>query len=154
MSLFMILLFILQSVLQFSSGRRHFYQSADILIHQIDKIMQSNDRGVEELVESLKNEYIIRAQTCSYIIEHSATLEHNVSELKKAAGLLEVDEIHLFDTSGVIYSGTQPEYYGYSFDSGEQMAFFKPILSDYSLSLCQGVTPNTSEGKQMMYALV
>ncbi len=74
--------------------------------------------------------------------------------MKKIAKLLEVDEVHLFDTKGFIYAGTNPEYYGFNFDSGEQMNFFKPMLSDHDLSLCQDVTPNTAEGKLMMYALV
>ena len=33
------------------------------------------------------------------------------------------------------------------------MAYFKPMLTDKSLTMCQDVTPNTSEGKEMMYAI-
>lgn len=33
------------------------------------------------------------------------------------------------------------------------MAYFKPMLSDQSLTMCQDVTPNTAEGKEMMYAI-
>ena len=64
-----------------------------------------------------------------------------------------VDEIHLFDENGYIYSGSVPKYFGYNFDSGEQIAYFKPMLTDKSLTMCQDVTPNTSEGKEMMYAI-
>ena len=34
------------------------------------------------------------------------------------------------------------------------MSFFKPMLKDHSLSLCQDVTPNTAAEKPMMYAMV
>lgn len=153
-ALVMAVLLALQTMLQLSSGRNHFYQSANILIGQIEEILNSKDEGERSLTESLKNDYIVRAQACSYIIENCIASEQDVQELQKIAKLLEVDEIHLFDTAGVIYSGTIPKYYGYSFDSGEQMAFFKPMLSDQEMSLCQDVTPNTAEGKQMMYALV
>lgn len=153
-SLFMLVLLVLQTLIQRASSRNHFYRSADILISQIEEILKSNEAGERNLTESLKNDYIIRAQACSYIIENCDIAEQDVQELKRIAELLEVDEIHLFDTDGVIYAGTIPKYFGYSFDSGEQMGFFKPILSDYGLSLCQDVTPNTAEGKQMMYALV
>lgn len=152
--MFMILLLVLQGMMQSYSSRKHFYQSADISINQIKEILRRNDEGESNLRGSLKDDYIIRAQACSYIIENSNVSEQDVRELKKIAELLEVDEIHLFDTSGSIYAGTNPEYYGFNFDSGEQMLFFKPMLSDYGLSLCQDVTPNTAEGKQMMYALV
>ena len=59
----------------------------------------------------------------------------------------------MFDTKGYIYSGSVPKYFGYSFDSGEQMAYFKPMLKDKKLTMCQDVTPNTSEAKEMMYAI-
>ena len=153
-SLFMILFLVLQGVMQSYSSRNHFYQSADLSIHQIDEILKRNEEGERNLRESLKDDYIVRAQACSYMIEHGNIIEQDVQEMKKIAELLGVDEIHLFDTTGSIYAGTNPEYYGYNFDSGEQMRFFKPMLSDDSLSLCQDVTPNTAEGKWMMYALV
>jgi len=153
-SFFMIVLLVLQGVIQLQASQRHFYQSADSSINQIREILRRNDDGQRSLIDSLKDDYIIRAQACSYIIENSSVPEDDVQEMIKIAKLLEVDEIHLFDLSGSIYAGTNPEYYGLNFDSGEQMSFFKPMLSDYNLSLCQDVTPNTAEGKQMMYALV
>lgn len=153
-SFFMVLLLALQCAMQLYSGRKHFYQSADVSIDQINEILERNDDGERSLRDSLKDDYIIRAHACSYIIENSNISEQDVQEMKKIARLLEVDEIHLFDLNGYIYSGTNPEYYGYNFDSGEQMSFFKPMLEDYELSLCQDVTPNTAEGKLMMYALV
>lgn len=153
-SLFMIVLLILQALMQSYSNRKHFYQSADSSINQINEILMSNDEAESSLMVSLKDDYIVRAKACSYIIENCNISEQDVNEIRKIAELLEVDEIHLFDTKGFIYAGTNPEYYGYNFDSGEQMSFFKPMLDDYDLSLCQDVTPNTAEGKQMMYALV
>lgn len=153
-SLLMILLFALQGMMQWTSSRKHFYQSADSSINRIEEILKRNDEEESELTASLKNEYIIRAKACSYIIENSNKSEQDIQEMKKIAELLEVDEVHLFDTDGFIYAGTNPQHYGFNFDSGEQMSFFKPMLSDYNLSLCQDVTPNTAEGKLMMYALV
>jgi len=153
-SVFMILLLMLQGMLQLHSNRKHFYQSADVSINQIEEILRKNDEGESSLRASLKDDYIVRAQACSYIIEHSDISEQDVEELRKIAKLLEVDEIHLFNTDGFVYSGTNPEYYGFNFDSGEQISFFKPMLSDYGLSLCQDLTPNTAERRLMMYAIV
>ncbi len=39
-------------------------------------------------------------------------MEYDVEELQKIADLILVDEIHLFDKNGYIYSGTLPKYYG------------------------------------------
>lgn len=153
-SLVMTVLFVLQGFMQLVSSRKLFYQSADSSINQLNEILMGNDEVESNLMDSLKEDYIIRAKACSYIIENCKVSEHDINGYRKIAELLEVDEIHLFDTNGVIYTGTNPEHYGISFDSGEQIGFFKPMLSDYNLSMCQDVTPNTAEGKQMMYALV
>ncbi len=59
-SLFMVLLLALQIFLQMASSRRHFYQSADILVSQVEKILESNDEEEHDLTDSLKNDYIIR----------------------------------------------------------------------------------------------
>lgn len=74
--------------------------------------------------------------------------------MRKIADLLQVDEIHVFDKNRRIYAGSMPKYYGYTMDSGEQMNFFKPMLEDTSMELCQEITPNTAEGKPMQYAAV
>ena len=113
------------------------------------KMMRMNS----SCIESLKDDYIVRAKAASYIIDAKPQVERDVAELQKIANLISVDEIHLFDENGYIYSGSLPLYYGYSFDSGEQIAYFKPMLTDKSLTMCQDVTPNTSEKKEVMYAI-
>ena len=67
---------------------------------------------------------------------------------------MQVDELHLFDTKGKLFSGSVPKYYNYTFESGEQMKFFLPMLKDKSMQLCQEVTPNTAENKLMQYIAV
>lgn len=105
------------------------------------------------MINSLKDDYIVRAKAVAYIIDAKPEAEKDVDELRKIANLMSVDEVHLFDKDGTIYSGSVPKYYGYNFDSGEQIEYFKPMLTDKTLTMCQDVTPNTSEGKEMMYAI-
>ena len=112
-------------------------------------MLNENDESRDELIESLKDDYIVRAKAVSYVVDAKPQVEYDVDELQKIAKLMSIDEIHLFDENGSIYSGSMPKYFGYSFDSGEQMGYFKPMLNDKSLTMCQDVTPNTSEGKAM-----
>ena len=105
-------------------------RTSKVLLDRVITVLDKNDKSEEALIKSLKDDYIVRAKA-----------------------LISVDEIHLFDTKGYIYSGSVPKYFGYSFDSGEQMAYFKPMLKDKKLTMCQDVTPNTSEAKEMMYAI-
>ena len=126
---------------------------SEVLLDRVVNVIEKNEDDEKNMITSLKEDYIVRAKAVAYIINANPDAEKNVDELKKIANLMSVDEIHLFDTTGKIYSGTIPEYYGYNFDSGDQMEYFKPMLEDKTLTMCQDVTPNTSEGKKMMYAI-
>lgn len=140
-------------LIQITQNEQQVNQTSAILLNRMESLVENNQAKQQLLVTSLKEDYTTRAKAVSYILDYSPQIETDVEELDKIAGLIKVDEIHLFDETGTIYSGTQPQYYGYSFDSGEQMDYFRPMLSDKTLSMCQDVTPNTAEGKLMMYAI-
>ncbi|MDE7260873.1 MAG: response regulator, partial [Oscillospiraceae bacterium] len=88
----------------------------------------------------------------AYILQHNPDARDSVEELREIADNLGVNEIHIFDTNGVIIGGTHPEYFGLSFDSGEQISFFKPLLVDRTLELVQDATPNTADGRLVQYS--
>lgn len=127
--------------------------TSNVLLDRVIAVLDKNESSEERFVKSLKDDYIVRAKAISYIVDAKPEVEYDIDELQKIASLMSVDEIHFFDETGTIYSGSIPKYFGYSFDSGEQMAFFKQMLNNYDLTLCQDVTPNTAEAKEMMYAI-
>ncbi|MBO4914739.1 MAG: GGDEF domain-containing protein [Oscillospiraceae bacterium] len=133
--------------------RKQAYQTAEVLIDQVRSVITTNDKNEKTHTETLKEEYVSKAKAVSYIIDNVPGVEGDISELVRIAALMSIDEINIFDDKGKIYAGTVPPYYGYTFDSGEQMAFFKPMLENKALSMCQDITPNTAEGKSMMYAI-
>lgn len=143
----------LLSVIQMGQNRKQVDQTTAILLDQICQIIDTNQAKETVLVESLKEDYITRARAVSYTIDCKPEIGDDIGELIKIAKMIKVDEIHLFDESGMICSGTVPLYYGFTFDSGAQMSYFKPMLSDKSLTMCQDLTPNTAEAKMMMYAI-
>lgn len=144
----------LEAAILYTVNNKNVYQISKVLLDQAVDIIDKNQKNEDDMIQSLKEDYIVRAKAVSYIIDAKPEAEKNITELKKIADLMSIDEIHIFDKKGKIYSGTEPKYYGYSFDSGEQMTYFKPMLKNKKLTMCQDVTPNTSEGKKMMYALV
>jgi diguanylate cyclase (GGDEF)-like protein len=149
----MIVAMVIQIFILNSFNKKNSNRTSLVLLNQVVSIIEDNEENENELIETLKEDYIIRAQTVSYILASKPEAELDVRELQKIAGMMQIDEIHLFDETGEIYSGTEPKYYGYSFDSGEQMSYFKPMLENKDLAMCQDVTPNTAEGKSMMYAI-
>lgn len=127
--------------------------TSNVLLDRVIAVIDKNESSESEFVKSLKDDYIVRAKAISYIADAKPEVEYNIDELQKIASLMSLDEIHFIDDTGTIYSGSIPKYFGYSFDSGEQMAFFKQMLNNKDLTLCQDVTPNTAEAKEMMYAI-
>lgn len=153
-ALTMLFVLLLNLILQIETAQESMERNALLMIERIEEILRSNDDDLKHLTESLKEEYIVRAQAAAYMLGNHPEMEQDVERLLKVAELLCVDEICLFDETGLMYGGSHPEYYGLTFYDGEQVSFFLPMLTDRTLALCQDVTPNTALGKSMMYAAV
>ena len=136
-----------------SLNDRNANNTLDVVLNQVVSRLERNYQEENRLVSSLKEEYIVKAQTVSYILDQKPELKDDLLELLIIAGKMGIDEIHLFNDEGVIFGGTLPEYYGVGFGDGEQISYFMPMLSDKYMTMCQDVTPNTAEGRNMMYAI-
>lgn len=130
------------------------YRDSDFLISETEKIIVGNDADRNYLHQFLKDSYLEKAKTASFIIDSQPWIQHDSQKLWKVAKTIGVDQIHIFNKDGVIYGGTHPEYYGMTMDDGEQISFFKPMLRMQARELSQDITPNTAEGKIMLYAMV
>ena len=96
-------------------NNRNTYQTSQVLLDRVINVLDRNTQSEEELINSLKDDYIVRAKAVAYIIDAKPEAEKDVDELRKIANLMSVDEVHLFDKDGTIYSGSVPKYYGYNF---------------------------------------
>lgn len=140
--------------LQIKSAKEVMYINSELRINQVKEILEKNSAEIEELKANLQEDFFIRAKAAAYIMQNHPEVIGDLEETRKIASLLQVDELHLFDKSGRLYAGSEPKYFNYTFESGEQMSFFLPMLGDQTLQLCQDVTPNTAENKQMQYIAV
>ena len=126
--LLVIILFVIM-YLQIHNEQNRAIESATKTLNHIEQILTENQKELEEFQIEYSNTCLNNAETVALIIDSNPDVINNVDELRKIAELLEIDE------TGRIFSGTNPEYYNYTFDSGEQMMFFKPMLYDTSLKL-------------------
>lgn len=133
---------------------KNYERRTEEMFLQLEQLLQTNETDLK-ITEQLYKESCIRsAQILAYGTAHDKETISSVELARELAEVLGVDEIHYFTPQGKIFAGTHPEYYGLSFDSGEQMRFFRPMLQNRSLQLCQNITPNTAEGREMQYAAV
>ncbi len=140
--------------IQITIEQRQAYEASTRTISQIESVLEENQQELLRIQEEYGQTCLHNAETVARIIEGDPDVVNSVDELKRIAVSVEVDEIHIFDTTGRIYVGTHPQYFNFTFDSGEQMMFFKPMLEDRSLKLVQDITPNTAEAKPMQYSAV
>lgn len=150
--LMVILVLPVAATLQVFTLQNQARESAQGVFHQIGQILEENTRELEEVSEKYRETCLLNAQSIAYMIQNHPEILGDIEEFRRIARMMEVDEIHVFDKTGRIFTGTHPEYYDFTFESGEQMRFFAPLLKDKSLRLCQDITPNTAEGKLVQYS--
>ena len=86
------------------NNERSAKKTGEVMLNQMCGVLAENQSAEETLLESLKEEYIIRAKTVAYILGHHPEAEYDIEELCKIAQLMSIDEIHLFDETGIIYA--------------------------------------------------
>lgn len=150
--LLIILSLMIVSIIQIKLARDQIYSEALTTLEQIEEIMIENQEELKLTKREYSRTCLLNAKVISRFIQNDPSILYDIEELKTIAKHLEIDEIHIFDETGTIFTGTHPEYYGFNFDSGEQMAFFKPLLNSKSLEAVQDITPNTAEDKLMQYS--
>lgn len=150
----MILSLMLSYIIQLKECRESMIGDSCALFGQVERILQQNERELEQVKAEYSEDCLNSARVVAYMVEQVPELVYDVEELKRLAEYLKVDEIHFFNEEGVLYAGSEPKYFNLTMDSGEQIGFFKAMLTDKTLELCQDISPNTAEKKPMQYSAV
>lgn len=108
---------------QMANARQQACQQAEETFRQIEQVLGENSEELIGIQQVYRRTCQYNAEAIAYIIEENPSVVESIDELKRIAEMVEVDEIHIFDAAGRIFTGTHPEYYGFTFDSGEQMRF-------------------------------
>lgn len=135
------------------SLKRQQFRMFDVKIEQIIHTLENNRGELENIKESLDEDYLTRAKAAAYVFERNEDVLHSVGELQNLAKLLNVDEIHVIDENGIIIYSSVTRYIGLDFEEGEQTREFLSILEsdDPEAYLIQEAQPNAAEGRMMKY---
>lgn len=83
-------------------NERNADMTSRVLLDRVVAVLDKNETTESELIESLKDDYIVRAKAVSYIIDAKPEVEYDIEELQKIARLISVDEIHLFNDKAIL----------------------------------------------------
>ena len=139
---------------QFYTNHESQYKESQLLFAQLERLISENQERLFTEEQRYTERAIQAAEVVAFIVDNHPSIIKSQTQLQILAQKYGLDEIHIFSPQGKIFAGTHTKYYGLTFESGEQIGFFAPMLKDRSLKLCQGVTPNTAEGIPMQYSAV
>lgn len=133
------------------SIKKNMEKMALFQMNQIEATIHQNNLELENLWDSLSEDYLTRAKAFAYIIQQKPEVLESQEELQRIKELLNVDELHVVDENGILRYGTIPKYFGMDFDSTDQTREFLEILSNPDFELVQDIRPNGAEGKLFQY---
>jgi len=122
-------------------------------IEQVIHTLESNQRELSLMNESLDEDYLTRAKAAAYVLDREQEISMDVAQLQYLAELLNVDELHVIDENGIIAAASVSKYVGINMDDHEQTRAFLAILEsgDENAYLIQDAMPNAAEGRIMKY---
>ncbi len=147
-----VLIILVATVLQGFILQKQARSNAEATFTQIEHILKENTEELRVIEAEYRMTCLLNAEAIAYMIEHNPEIIGDIEEFRDIARIMQVDEIHIFDETGRIFTGTHPEYYDFTVFMEGQINFFEPLLYDKNLKLCQDITPNTAEGKLVQYS--
>lgn len=151
MTVALIFMLTLSAIMESRSAQRHMLENAGLKLDQIARTLKTNDGDLRELTTSLREDYLTRCRAFAYMIEQTPSLLESRDSLNRVKTLLNVDELHVINADGILFTGTVPEYYGMDFRSTRQTAEFLQILDHPGTVLIQDIQPNGAEQKMFQY---
>ena len=104
---------------------------------RLEQIIEENENELKQVKEKYDKTCLHDAEAIAFLLQKDPEATNDTLKLKKYANLLELDEIHIFDETGTIVSGTNPEYYGYCFLPVSRWRFLRRCSRINPCSLCR-----------------
>ena len=107
--LIFLFLFIGCSLLQYANNGQNAQKSCGLMLDQMKELITENERSFQQLEDTLKDEYTIRANVAADYITQGWEDYKEADDFAALAKLLGVDEVHVFDEKGEIINGAVPK---------------------------------------------
>jgi len=106
-------------------------------VQEVENYVKDQDERIKELKKELNELYITKARTLALIIAEKPEIINSREKLINLAKSMDVEEIHVIDSDGILKWGTVPEFYGFDFNTSEQTKPFLQGLRDKNFELAQ-----------------
>ena len=79
---------VIQAVILSFINNRSFDRTSQVLLDQVSNVIEKNKASEEDLIDSLKEDYMVRAKAVAYIVDAKPEVANDVDELRKIAALI------------------------------------------------------------------
>ena len=104
---------------------------------RLEQIIEENENELKQIKEEYNKTCLHDAEAIAFLLQKDPEATNDTLKLKKYANLLELDEIHIFDETGTIVSGTNPEYTAIRFLPVSRWRFLRRCSRINPCSLCR-----------------
>ncbi|MBR2895305.1 MAG: hypothetical protein IKC03_06575, partial [Oscillospiraceae bacterium] len=123
----------------------------DYLLDNVERDLLANEEQIKQLKLSTGEDYLARTRAFAFMIAQDPSILTSESKMNEIMTLLDVDELHVTDESGIIRWGTVPGYFGFDMATSDQTAPFMTLLTDKNAELAQEPQPNGTLGILFQY---
>nr|WP_240377322.1 methyl-accepting chemotaxis protein [Bacillus piscicola] len=123
---------------------------AENVLEQLDGDVESYQHTLQIVEDSLKTNYLKLAHSVAETLSGKEDL--SVEELQALADQIDIAEIHIMNSEGMLEFSNQADVIGYMFDSSEQSAPFMEAITNKNFEMAQEPTVRGKDGKLAMYA--
>ncbi len=106
-------------------------------IEHAQKQIRQNNENLSTIASLAKEESIIKTRAVIQIISKDPSIATNHHKLTKLLSLLDIDEIDIINSKGIVTESTKPGNKGFKMLSSEQSRAFLPILKNSGLEIIQ-----------------
>ncbi|NLO13609.1 MAG: SpoIIE family protein phosphatase [Clostridiales bacterium] len=137
-------------LVQTGHARKDALELIDARLADAQAQIAQHDKNLESIRQSNDKSLTYKLHTLRWILSRHPEVAQSSEELAALLPVLDVDQLHIIDGSGIITATTYAPYLGYSLSSAEQSSFFLPILKDPFLVLIQPATPTGHDRSVLM----
>ncbi|SDK92852.1 methyl-accepting chemotaxis protein [Natronincola ferrireducens] len=119
-------------------------------VNNIIKIIEDTLETMEITQEEFNNKNIALTHAIAALIKKDPTVL-TTENMENLAKLLDIDEIHVINSDGLITHGNVPDFFGFDFHTSEQTRSFLPMIEDNNFVLAQEPTSRGTDKKFFQY---
>ncbi|ABB23730.1 hypothetical protein [Pelodictyon luteolum] len=120
-------------------------------LKDVEGWIDHNESALKLLQEESDEQSIAKAHAFAYMINLKPAILHTPAELDRIRSILNVDELHVANSRGILIASTIPDYVGYRYESDPQSSAFMLAIDYPEFAYAQPLMPKGADKSIFQY---